>query len=176
MDLLRGASTAQSLFPRQYAAAKKTHPEIDQKALGGCGGRYVPFAHGAASIIEMEVGGKTVPLLSELMPEHIMGRFKMVQSEWHNLTDTDTAKAVEIKICQEGMLRHPVTCLDQCCPTGIMGKFPLEKFYAEGNEALTQLDWVRYFHDMSKGSDNPEMQGLFKVSEKFLQKHAVDNK
>ena len=122
----------------------------------------------------MEVGGKTVPLLSELLPEHIMDRFKLVQSEWAKLTDTDTARAVKLKICQEKMLTHPVTCLDEACPTGIMGKFPLAEFYDEGNKALTQLDWVRYFHDVSKGTKHPEMQGLHRVTEKFLQKHAVD--
>ena len=114
-----------------------------------------------------------MPLLSELLPEHIFDRFKIVQSKWAALTDTDTARTAKMKICQEKMLEHPVTCIDPACPTVIMCKFPLQQFYDDGNEAITQLDWVRYFSELSKGSPHPEMQRLHKVSEKFLLKHAV---
>ena len=35
------------------------------------------------------------PLLSELLPEHIMDKFKQAQSVWHNITNEDTAKSLD---------------------------------------------------------------------------------
>ena len=71
------------------------------------------------------------------------------------------------------ILQHatkPSTNLVCGCALSCVGKFPLKEFYEEGHQALTQVDWVRYFIEVSNkgGAHRPGLQMLSKVCQKFL--------
>ena len=73
------------------------------------------------------------------------------------------------------ILQHatkPCTNLVCGCALNCVGKFPLADFYSEGHKALTQVDWVRYFIEVSsKASDHqPGLKMLSKVCQTFLKK------
>ena len=87
-------------FPDEHKQAVAADPDIFKKEHNGtCGKVYRPWADGPASLIEMLIDGDTwVPLVSELLPEHILDRFKQAQAEWYQVLHSDKAEDVKMRI------------------------------------------------------------------------------
>ena len=136
---------------------------------------YRPFNDGPACIIEVRIDDEWISLVSEILPEHILDRFKQAQAEWYKVLHSDSAKDVKMKILQNAT--KPSTNLVCGCALSCVGKFPLQEFYEDGNKALTQADWVRYFIEVSsKVDDMPGLAMLSKVCHKWLNKHQKNTK
>ena len=72
-------------FPEEHAAAVAEDPDVFNKDNGTCGKVYRPWRDGPACLIEMRIDGAWIPLVSELLPEHILDRFKQAQAEWYKV-------------------------------------------------------------------------------------------
>ena len=136
----------------------------DGAHMPGCGLKYRPFKDGPAMLLELKVDDTWVPILSELLPDHIVDRLMLAQAEWYQVTEMSEAKAIQLEIAKHAM--HPSTCLIDGLPFTCIGRFPLEEYYASGHKAVTQVQWVKYFYEMARfaselpGSSFPLMEGL----------------
>ena len=98
-----------------------------------------------------------------------MDRFKQAQAEWYEVLHSDSAKSVKMRILQNAT-KPSVQSLVQDYGLKVVGKFPLEKFYAEGQKAITAVDWVKYFVEVAEMADMPGLNMLEKVCKNFLKK------
>ena len=120
-------------------------------------------------LMELLIDNEWIPIVSEHLPEHILDRFKQAQSEWYEVLHSDSAQSVKLKILQNAT-KPSILNLVQDHDLKVVGKFPLQKFYAEGHQAVTQVDWVQYFIEVAESADKPGLNLLRKVCYKFLQK------
>ena len=162
----------EAAFPKEYARALEKHPNLRDCRMGTCGVKYRPFKDGPAAVLEILVDNKWVALVSELLPEHIIDRFQMAQSEWYQVCQQTSAQEVKLRIMQNAT--NPSTFLCKDVPLACVGKFPLKEFYEQGHEAITQVEWVKYFMEVAEMADKKEAPGLAMLSkscENFLKKH-----
>ena len=161
-------------FPEEYAEAKALNPDLELSKSGTCGLRYYPYKDGPATLMEMLVDDEWFPMVSELLPEHILDRFKQAQSEWYEVLHSDSAADIKMRILKHAT-KPSIQNLVKNCPLKCVGKFPLKEFYEEGNKALTGLDWVKFFIEVAdKRTDYmPGLDLLSKVCHKFLRKHSA---
>ena len=154
-------------FPHEYQDALKRNPKLHLTPMPTCGMRYRPFRDGPAALIEMLVEDQWIAIASELLPEHVYDRFQQAQGEWYKVLHTSSAEDVKMKILEHAT-QPSVASLIVDNDLRVIGKFPLEKFYQEGNKALTQRDWVRYFIEVAALAETPGLKMLEKVCKKFL--------
>ena len=101
-------------FPSEYDAAVAKFPNLRQMRFGCCGFQYRPWKDGAAMLLELKVDDVWVPILSELLPEHIVDRLMLAQAEWYKVTQMLEAKATQLEIAKHAT--HPSTCLIEGLP------------------------------------------------------------
>ena len=118
------------------------------------------------------VDGVWVPIVSELLPEHILDRFKQAQSEWYEVLSSSSAEDIKLRILQNAT-RPSIANLVQDHDLKVVGKFPLKKFYAEGQTEVTQVDWAEYFIEVAMLADMPGSNMLRKVCHKFLEQNKL---
>ena len=85
-------------FPDEYDAALSQNPGLRNEKMGTCGLKYFPFRDGPAMLMELKIDGEWIPVVSELLPEHIADRFKQAQAEWYQVLRTDSAQSVKMRI------------------------------------------------------------------------------
>ena len=85
-------------FPEEYAEAKALNPDLELSKSGTCGLTYRPFKDGPAMLMEMLVDDEWIPMVSELLPGHILDRFNQAQSEWYRVLHTDSAEDIKMII------------------------------------------------------------------------------
>ena len=153
-------------FPDEYEETCKLFPEFKGIQFPTCGRKYYPFKHGAGALFEVMVGNEWWPIVSELWPEELTNAFEKAQAEWYNVHKGTTAS--EFKFAVQQSATKPNTCIAPGVPLQCVGKFPLEQFYADGNKALTQQDWVSYFLETPNGHDNHVLDQFSKVCSKWL--------
>ena len=95
-------------FPSEYDAAVAKFPNLHQMSFGSCGLKYRPWKDGAAMLLELKVDDVWVPILSELLPDHIVNRLMLAQAEWYKVTQMSEAKAIQLEIAKHAT--HPSTC------------------------------------------------------------------
>ena len=170
----------QMAFPHEHAVALKANPDLHTADTGCCGLKYYPWKDGAACLIELQVDDDTwIPLVSELIPEHIMDRFKEAQAEWYGVLQTDKAADIKIRIVQHSTKPSVTALVPHDTPLGIVGKYPLETFYDEGQKPITAVEWVSYFMQVSDQGDHknePALKLLSKACRKFLNRHNMEVK
>ena len=53
----------------------------------------------------------------------------------------------------------------------VVGKLPLRDFYESGQKAVTAVDWIKYFRELSRMQNTPGFRMFSKVCEKWLTGH-----
>ena len=164
----------QLAFPDEYEAAISAQPNLRNMPTGTCGLKYRPHKDGPAMLVELLLDEAWIPLVSACLPEHIVDRFKQAQAEWYEVLQSDKAADVKMRILQHAT--KPCTNLVQDCPLQCVGKFPLRDFYDEGHQALSAVDWVKYFVEVAdKGGEHQKgLQMFSKVCHRFLKKKGLE--
>ena len=153
--------------PDQYDAVCKDNPGFNIK-FPTCNEKYYPFKHGPGALFEVKVGDEWWPIVSELWPEELTNAFEKAQASWYSVHKGTDAMALQLSVQQSAT--KPNTCIVPGVPLQCVGKFPLAQFYADGNKALKQQDWVSYFLETSAGHDNDVLDQFSRVCLQWLRK------
>jgi hypothetical protein len=160
--------------PEEYEKVKDMDFDKVNKECGFCNEKYRPHLDGAAALVEMLVTRDDLegqeewwPIVSELMPEHIADRIQCAQAEWHKIGKFTSATLLQAKIIANATMPKTCTLRIPGLPLTCIGQFPLEDFYAGGGKAVTQKDWIKYFHHIASGVQAPACRALAKACERF---------
>ena len=162
-------------FPEEYKAALANDPDLRSKTMvGTCGMKYRAHKDGPAMLVELLVNDEWIPMVTEFMPETILGKFKEAQAEWYEVLNSSSAADVKAKILRN-QVKPSIQSLIVPGPGGlkVIGKFPLKDFYDSGGIALTQEDWVQYFIEVSMLGTTPGLKMLEKVCRKWLEQKGL---
>ena len=118
----------QLAFPEEYEAALSAHPDLRTKNPGTCGLKYRPFKDGAAMLMELKVDDEWIPVVSELLPEHVADRFKQAQAKWYQVLKTDAAWSVKMRLLENATNPSVSALVSDFCGLKVVGKFPLKEF------------------------------------------------
>ena len=159
----------QQIFPREWSYAISKHPNLRELFIDTCGVKYRPFRDGASLLVQLLVDNEWALFVSEQLPEHILDRFQQVQAEWCELLHSDRPWAKDIKArIMENAIKPSIQAAITDYDLKVVGKLPLREFYESGGKAVTAVDWIKYFREVSRMQDTPGLRMLSKVREKFL--------